>query len=403
MKLDLMRRVDLWFGQPVCFMLTLVRRVKDFFSKKDQKDTSIKCILLIKLSEMGAIVLAYPLIIELRKTYPDAKIKFLTFSRNMPAFRLLNNIIRPEDIYTINEDSLSGLVFSALNVLGRIRREKVDTAIDLEFFSRFAAGLSFLCGARQRVGFYRYHFEGLYRGELLTHKVQYNPLIHCSVSYVSLGRALRVPYKNLPEFMAPIDEEKFSIPEFVMTAQAKEEILKRLKEEGIPEEASLYLINPGEGVLAIREWPLENYIALARRILRVPGRVVVVVGSNAVTGKDKALYNALSDMKCINFVGKTSIEDMLALVSIAKVLISNDCGLPHMTSLTACPRIVLFGPETPLVFGPLGRQTHAVYSNFPCSPCLSVLNHRQSSCQDNRCLKVITVDQVCDLVEKVAR
>lgn len=401
-KLDLMRKVDLWFGQPICFKLTILRRVCDLFKKKNSNEAPLKSILLIKLSEMGAIVLAYPLIMELKKAHPEATIKFLTFSRNVPAFKLLNNAVKPEDIYTINEDSLWRLLVTTVQTLARIRRDRVDVSIDLEFFSRFAAGLSFLSGAGKRVGFHRYYFEGLYRGDLLTHKVQFNPLIHCSASYVSLGRALSMPEKNTPEFMEAIDEKEFAIPQFTLTADEKARVTSQLAAQGIRDEA-LFLINPGEGVLQMREWPFENYVELARRILAVPGRAVIVVGSSPVTGKDQALYDALTGLKCVNLVGKTSIEGMLALAGMSKVLISNDCGLPHMTSLTSCPRVVLFGPETPKVFGPLGERTYVIYKHFPCSPCLSVLNHRESSCQDNRCLKAITVDEVYALVEKLVR
>jgi len=55
---------------------------------------------------------------------------------------------------------------------------------------------------------------------------------------------------------------------------------------------------------------------------------------------------------------------------------------------------VLFGPESPAIFAPVGKDTRVVYSDYPCSPCLSAFNHRNSSCRDNHCLKNITVEQV---------
>lgn len=400
MTLSLMRRVDYWFGVPLCFLLTGFRRLLDFFGKvSGRKERPVRTILLIKLSEMGAIVLAYPLITRLKEKYPTAKVAFLTFSKNLPAFKLLNNAIHDEDIYTINEDSFWKMTVGIAQVLAALWRRKVDITLDLEFFSRFAAIISFLSGARKRVGFYRYCFEGLYRGELLTHKVQFNPLIHCSISYLSLGEVVEGSRKDSPEFRENL-RAALVYPEFVSLSERRARILQKLASYGIIGE-QLFLINPGEGVLPMREWPLEHYIELSRRILREPGRAILVVGSNPITGRDKALEKAVQHRRCINLVGQTKIEDLLELGCMSRMLISNDCGLPHMLSLTPCPKVVLFGPETPVVFSPVGKNTHIIYSHFPCSPCLSVFNHRESPCRDNRCLQTITVDEVFDAVQRV--
>ena len=71
------------------------------------------------------------------------------------------------------------------------RRNTIDAAVDLELFSRFSGLLTGLSGAHQRVGFYRFHNEGLYRGDMLTHRVAYNPHIpHSPRSTIALVDAL---------------------------------------------------------------------------------------------------------------------------------------------------------------------------------------------------------------------
>ncbi|NLE64718.1 MAG: glycosyltransferase family 9 protein [Elusimicrobia bacterium] len=399
MNLDKVRGIDLWVGRPLCFILTLFRMLSDLL-RRPSAERPVRRILLVKLSEMGAIVLAYPLISYLKKRYPQARLSFLTFSKNVPAFRLLNDTIVSEEIFTIEEDSLSSLGISSFRAIRAIRRRGVDVVIDLEFFSRFTQCLSFLSGAWMRAGLYHYHFEGLYRGELLTHKVQYNPLVHCSVSYLSLGKALVDPRKDVPEFADNIVCEDLVFPAFVSTDAGRQRVLDKLKGLGV-EGGDWILMNPGEGVLMMREWPLEKFIELARRILSVEGRTILVVGSNPVTGKDKALCAAIGSPRCVNIVGQTTMEELLELASLSKLVISNDCGLPHMTALTSCPKVVLFGPESPVVFSPVGKKTHIVCSNFPCSPCLSVFNHRKTSCVENNCLKSIPVAPVHALVESV--
>jgi ADP-heptose:LPS heptosyltransferase len=63
----------------------------------------------------------------------------------------------------------------------------------------------------------------------------------------------------------------------------------------------------------------------------------------------------------------------------------------------------LFGPETPALFGPLGRHTHVIWGELSCSPCVNVLNHRFSPCNDNVCMQRITVEQVYAEVNDVLR
>ena len=69
-----------------------------------------------------------------------------------------------------------------------------------------------------------------------------------------------------------------------------------------------------------------------------------------------------------------------------------------MTDLSV---VVLFGPETPRVFAPLGKGTHVVTAGLACSPCVSAFNFRNSPCRNNRCMRLITVDTVYEHVRAV--
>src|SRR4029078_13351294 len=69
-------------------------------------------------------------------------------------------------------------------------------------------------------------------------------------------------------------------------------------------------------------------------------------------------------------------------------------GPAHFASLTPIKSITLFGPETPVLYGPLGPDAVHLFASLACSPCLSALNHRSSPCTDNQCLKAISVEEV---------
>jgi ADP-heptose:LPS heptosyltransferase len=82
------------------------------------------------------------------------------------------------------------------------------------------------------------------------------------------------------------------------------------------------------------------------------------------------------------------------------VMISNDSGPAHFAAACGLPTIVLFGPETPSLYRPLGSAT-AIYAGLACSPCVSASNHRKTACTDNVCMQAIGVEQVFQAAESV--
>jgi ADP-heptose:LPS heptosyltransferase len=392
-----MRRADSAFGIPLCFLLTFVRKTAALFACRNKVSGPVCRILLIKLSEMGAITLTFPLISFLKKEYPGAEISFLVFEKNASAMKPLKNAVDPKNVYPVKDDSFWAFIASSVSALVRIRRRRFDLVLDLEFFSRCTSVMAYLAGGKKSVGFYRYNYEGLYRGDLLTHKVQYNPLMHCSRSYLTLGKAAKLDSMERPSVPEPISDEEMVFPRLDPQSGAIERMRARLNSLGVPLE-NLFLIHPGDGLLPIREWPIENFIGLARRILQDPRNTVVIVGRDYLTGKDVIMQEALKHPRCINMVDKTDFEELIALFHTARTMATNDCGLPHLASHTPIKRVVIFGPESPAIFAPVGKETRIVYSNYPCSPCLSALNHRESSCCDNLCLKRISLDEVYEAV-----
>jgi ADP-heptose:LPS heptosyltransferase len=81
------------------------------------------------------------------------------------------------------------------------------------------------------------------------------------------------------------------------------------------------------------------------------------------------------------------------LYSASEFMVTNDSGPAHFAAITDMPTFVIFGPETPALYGSLGNTT-PIYAGLACSPCVSASNHRKTACTDNVCLQVIKPDQV---------
>jgi ADP-heptose:LPS heptosyltransferase len=277
----------------------------------------------------------------------------------------------------------------------------MDIVFDLEFFSRFTAILAYLSGSKKSAGYYRYTFENLYRGNMLTHRFQYNPFLHISKSYLSLFQTIETSKKLTLALERKIGDAEIGLPRFLSEIKIKDRLRERLKRYGAYEGEKLVLINPGEELLPLREWPIGNFITLCKVLSEHAAVRMVFVGTKKASKKTEEVCAAIKNKNCIDFTAKTTLDELLELFNMSDALIANDCGLAHLAAFTPIKKFIFFGPESPAVFGPLGNNNTFIYSGFPCSPCLSAFNHRDSLCSDNKCLKSISPEAVYDLLKPV--
>ena len=395
MKVDTMRNVDYYVGVPLCFSVTIVKKLFALFSfrKKSAKPNNI---LLIELSEMGSTILADPAMKKLKQRL-SANLYFAIFKKNSPSLELLGTIPK-ENIYTIDDSGIFPLALDAFKLLFWTRKKRIDAVIDMELFSRFSALLTGLSGAGTTVGFHAFYNEGLYRGDMLTHKVAYNPHLHISKNFIALANALLSDKAELPYSKTAISDDEITLSKVAVSEPTKE-LMRRKISETFPafdpgrHRIVLFNANASE-LLPIRRWPQEKYITLARMIIeRYPKVAILLTGGKSERAGLETIISGVSSDRCVNFAGQTSLSDLPALYSISACMLSNDSGPPHFASVTGMPTYVFFGPETPKLYGTLGTTT-PIYAGLACSPCVSASNHRKTACTDNVCLQVITPEQV---------
>lgn len=399
MKVDFMRKVDYYAGIPLAFLITPIVRLTDLFRRRAIKPSNV---LFIELSEMGSTILVDPAMQKL-KTQGGANLFFVIFKKNKPSLELLNTVPE-ENIFTINESGLIGLAVDTLRFLLWTRKKRIDTVIDLELFSRFTALMTGLSGAANRIGFYSFHNEGLYRGEMLSRRVAYNPFIHISKNFVALINAALSDNEEIPfsKTLVTDDEirlQKISYPEAEL--QAMHDHVQAVYPDYRQEQHKIVLINPNASeLLPQRRWMPDRYIKLAQMILdHDPQCIVLLTGAPSERDEAEKMAQLVGNTRCVNFAGELKLVELPVLYSISQVMITNDSGPGHFSSITNMPTLVLFGPETPALYGSLGNS-EAIYAGLACSPCVSAWNHRKTPCQDNVCLRAITVDQVFEQVLK---
>ena len=152
-------------------------------------------------------------------------------------------------------------------------------------------------------------------------------------------------------------------------------------------------------MIGFQQLPIR-FDQLIRRILAAYDDVCVLI-TGAPEERDQAEQLAAANgPRCASFAGHSALAELPALFAHAAVMVTNDSGPAHFAAAAGLPTIVLFGPETPKLYQPLGTS-RAIYAGLACSPCVSAHNHRKTACTDNVCMQAIAVDEVYAAVADV--
>jgi len=396
MNVKKMLRIDRWLGVPACFVASGWQRLMP--TRKPAPKA--KSILFIKLAEQGSTVLAYSALKEAVRRVGARHVFMVVFEDNVFILEALGVIPR-ENIITVRSDSFASLLWTSLFAIRKLRRMRLDAAIDLEFFARSSALLTWASGARSRVGFHAWFGEGPYRGNLMTHRVRYNPHLHTTQTFASLVSALDVRPEDFPRFDLQPDLPDEDLPLFVASPREIEEGEACVAGfTGLAITPPLILLNANASdLIPLRRWSAENYVTLAQRLLgRFPDVYIAFTGAGDQADKAQALVDHVASPRCFSLAGQTTLRQLLVLFGLADILVTNDSGPAHFAALTPIHTVTLFGPETPLLFAALTPRNISLSAAIACSPCVSALNNRQSACRDNVCMQRITPEQVFQAV-----
>ena len=385
-----MRLIDRYFGGIVCcFFYALNSLVRLFRRPALANPLPLRKILVTKYFGIGSLILLSPMVRALRQRYPTARISLLTIDQNRAIGKFLPIF---DDIITINVRSLLSVLVSAARGFWHIRRKKYDVVIDAEFFSRLSTVFSYLTGARYMVGFY---LPEIWRGNFLTHRVPFNYYRHAILAFLTLAKSLEAT------------SEDFSLAPVVVSDEVRQAVRAKLQQAGIQPGQSFICVNVNAGALSPeRCWPKENFVELIKRILQEFSPVAVILigaGSDApLVNSVHAEFDPKEQRRVFNLVGRFDLAELCGLLELSQFLITNDSGPLHMAEALRMPTVSFFGPETPLLYGPVGAHHVVFYKGIYCSPCLNVHNLKKAPCNGNNlCMKLIGVDEVFASVKKL--
>lgn len=171
--------------------------------------------------------------------------------------------------------------------------------------------------------------------------------------------------------------------------------LATLKKVGIStERASILALCPGAAYGPAKRWPEARFAALAVAMVS-RGWQVVVCGSEKEAKLGEQI-SVLAGHHCFNLAGRTTLDDVVEILSLAACVVSNDSGLMHVATALDRPVMALFGSSDPDHTPPLGSNTQVLTLGLPCAPCF----RRHCPEKHLNCLTGISVDKVLEQIDK---
>ncbi|NLV43731.1 MAG: glycosyltransferase family 9 protein [Candidatus Hydrogenedentes bacterium] len=403
--------MDRRLGVVLCFFLTLLEKARLLLIPGARRIPPVRRILFVKPVEQGALVLAYGAIKDAVDRVGRDNVFVFAFAKNREILDILNVIPR-DNVITARDDSPVTLALDMVRAILRMHRLRIDTAIDLEIFARVSIIICWLSGARRRVGLHRFNSEGPYRGALVTHRVQYNPYLHTAQAFDIFVRSAFAE-DITPPLLKEAPLSPLCPPPAFVPDDADLEAVNRALAGFLPplprcDDAPwpLVILNPKcVDELPARKWADACFVGVGREMLRShPEARILITGLPYEQEACESMVKAIDPARCINLAGKLSLRGLITLMTLTDALVSSDSGPAHFAAMTDIGGVVLFGPETPLLYSPLTDRLHVVYLRLACSPCFSPMNYRLSPCTDNQCMQRITVEQVhrelCTVLEK---
>jgi heptosyltransferase-2 len=328
---------------------------------------------------IGDTVLTVPFLRNLRRAEPQAFIAWMVAPGSSDVVRGVPYV--DEMIYwdpvTIHADSRgTHRTFSAkLAFIRELRARSFDKVYVLKR-SLSSAIIAWLSGAPERIGF---DTEG--RGCLLTKRVPYRHDRHEVENFLDVLRADDVKVED--DFL-----------EIWTTAEEEQRAKRVLADAGVAADEQPAIIHPFSAVPQ-RGWPLENFAELARRLSREAGcRPIVVGGVGDSETFDKVRHRF--GESTVDLVGKCTLRETIALLKRCVLFVGNDSGIMHLAAAAGTPLVALFGPQSPVKFGPWSRRAKVIYKGMKCSPCRQKFF---SECEPSArmrpvCMEAISVEEV---------
>ncbi|MCB1115455.1 MAG: lipopolysaccharide heptosyltransferase II [Chlamydiia bacterium] len=340
----------------------------------------IKSIIVRMPNWLGDLVMATPVLEDLRGAFPDAEITAMCQSNVAP---LLASDPAIDELFQFKK--ARGLLrrIGDRNVVAHLKKGQYDLGILLT--NSFSSAWRFWQGNVKRIIGFRNDGRSIF----LTDPVDFpekRKEQHLVETYKELLASLGL-------------QNSLTAPRLFVTKQELEGAWDIVKRFDIPIDAKLIGINPGAAYGSAKCWLPDRFREVAQNLLeKDPSHVVLFFGDVSHKALIKGICSGLSK-RAINLAGKTSLRELLGLIKICSAFLTNDSGPMHIADSLDVPLIPLFGSTNAIATGPYRQKETVIQKRVPCAPC-----YKRVCPIDFPCMKKIGVEEVtCAVLKQLER
>ncbi|MBD3246200.1 MAG: lipopolysaccharide heptosyltransferase II [Candidatus Omnitrophica bacterium] len=336
----------------------------------------LKRILLIRTDRIGDLVLSTPAIENLRRAYPRAYIACIC--RQYTKEVLENNPFLNE-VIVYEKEGRHHSWWQTIRFARNVARKDFDAAFILHA-SRRAHLIALLAGIPVRIGWDRKTAWALTRR--VPHR-KWEGAKHESEYTLDLLRASGIPVKETRLY--------FSVSE-----EAKRKAKRMLETKGLSPNQEYFAVHLSASCPA-KQWPFRNFFCVMEKVHAHSGLAAVVIGSGS-DSRGKSMF--APHPWIIDLRGETTLKETGAVLSRARILITNDSGPAHIAAALGVPVVSLFGYHDPALspvrWRPLGEGSKVLHKDVGCEVCAG-----DRCLRDYACIRAITPEEVFDSAHAV--
>ncbi|PIP68610.1 MAG: hypothetical protein CO035_01110 [Candidatus Omnitrophica bacterium CG_4_9_14_0_2_um_filter_42_8] len=322
------------------------------------KLSNVRKILFITLSNIGDVILTLPVLSALKDNFPEAGIDIVVGPRPREVFKK-----DPRANRVFIYDKYAGFK-DKITFIKKLKAEKYDLAIDMK-----ASLLPLLIGAKYRSAIFPIARSG----------IKHKRLIHLE----SL-RPFGLIYKKQKNIY--IDDE------------ARKKIEDILQTSGIKDADIIIGVCPGSKS-HLKQWKKQGFASVINSILGNSQYKVILIGDTNEAGISKEIAAAVRQQGVIDLTGKTSLNELFALIEKFNLLLTGDSASLHIASDLGVRVAAIFGPTDPEEYGPRGKEDAVMRKDLKCSPC------KKAQCKfgTHECMTAISAEEVLSTIRKVLK
>lgn len=344
--------------------------------------SQINRILVIKFRHVGDVLLSSATMKALKDAAPHVHISALVPSGTEDMLTLNPNV---DEVIPYKKGS--GII-RELSFLSFLRSRKYDAAINLTEGERGTI-LSFLSGAKYRIGFDHCWRRSRIRELLLTHRMKD---VYDGRHRAAMDLALLAPFGIVGG--KPVTE--------LHTSETDDLFIDGLLEKnGLRPSSPFAVVHPTSRWM-FKCWKQERMAAVIDYLENRGMRVFVTSGPDAVElGWVREMMQHVTS-RPVNAGGMLSLKQLASLIKKSRFFLGVDSAPMHMAAALGTPVLALFGPSDSRTWRPLSDKGRIILktAEFPCIPC------KKDGCKGSKksdCLEAVTVEEVVEAIGEMFR